>query len=95
LTFLINILILVYYSFLLRMRLVVDICEPLLTFVLGYNSQRDELFVGSALRGLDSTDYERMFVVEDRNGEVSVVAKEKAGGIEMMEENSLRRRLRF
>ena len=77
------------------MRLVVDICEPLLTFVLGYNSPRGELFVGSAREGLDRTDYARMFVVEDRNREVAVVAKETESGIEMMEEDSLRRRLRF
>jgi hypothetical protein len=95
LTFVINIGILVYYAFLLRMRLVVDICDPLLTFALGYSSPRGNLFVGSALRGLDRTDYARTFVVEDRGGEIAVVEKDAASRIEMGEENdSLRRRLR-
>jgi hypothetical protein len=51
--------------------------------------------VGSALRGLDRTDYARTFVVEDRGGEIAVVEKDAASRIEMGEENdSLRRRLR-
>jgi hypothetical protein len=94
LTFIINILVLIYYGFLLRMRLAVDTCEPLLTFVIGYSSPRGQLFDGSALRGFDSADYAIMFVVEERNGELAVVAIETASDIELMEEDPPRRQLR-
>ena len=94
-TFVINVFIFAYYAVIIRLRFVVDICEPLLTFVLGYESPPRELFVGSAMRGLDRTDHSQVFVVESRDENVAVVAKDKASGIELVERNSLRRRLRF
>jgi hypothetical protein len=42
--FIINLFILIYLAILLRVRLIPDLCEPLVLFILGYHSLPDELF---------------------------------------------------
>jgi hypothetical protein len=92
-TFVINVCVLVFFAFLLRMRLVMDICEPLLAFALGYSSPRGKLLVRNAFRGLDSAGYARMWIVEERGGEVAVCEKETVCSVEFMAEGSLQRRV--
>lgn len=94
LTFAINVFILIYYGVMLRVRLIADLCEPLLLFILGLNSPPDHLFQGSPPTGLHGQDYARLFVVEQRHDQAVVVGKEEAGAVELDERNGLHVRLR-
>ncbi|KAI4714298.1 hypothetical protein J4E89_001748 [Alternaria sp. Ai002NY15] len=73
LTLLINIFILIYFAVLLRIKLITDLCEPLVLFVLGYHSPpSDGLFQGRPQEGPQKRDMQVDWIVK-RKGEQLVV----------------------
>ena len=73
LTLLINIFILIYFAVLLRIKLITDLCEPLVLFVLGYHSPpSDGLFAGRPQEGPQKRDMQVEWIVK-RKGEQLVV----------------------
>ncbi|EOA84484.1 uncharacterized protein SETTUDRAFT_111827 [Exserohilum turcica Et28A] len=74
LTLLINLFILFYLSFVLRIRLITDLCEPLVLFVLGYHSPpSDGLFKGLPQEGPRTSDLTVDWIVKRSNDQLVVV----------------------
>jgi hypothetical protein len=81
LTLLIKLFIFIYLSLLLRVRLITDLCEPLVLFVLGYHSAPSEgLFKGLPQEGPQRADLGREWIVKRKNDQLVVVGKEEADG---------------
>ncbi|CAO2655079.1 Nn.00g118120.m01.CDS01 [Neocucurbitaria sp. VM-36] len=78
LTFAINLFIFIYLGIMLRIRLITDLCEPLVLFLLGYHSNTTHLFRGLPQEGPHPHDYAVPWVVKRRNGQLVVVGKEEA-----------------
>lgn len=77
LTFLLNLFILIYFGILLRIRVITDLCEPLVLFILGYNSAPGNLYQDVRL-GMRSEDFATSWVVKQKENELVVVGKEEA-----------------
>jgi hypothetical protein len=67
----------------LRVRLITDICEPLLLFVLGSQSSPSHLFQSTAQEGLHKEDYAQPWIMKRQEGELVVVGKDKADAMEL------------
>ncbi|KAJ4368480.1 hypothetical protein N0V83_006837 [Neocucurbitaria cava] len=78
LTFAINLFILIYLGIVLRIRLITDLCEPIVLFLLGYHSDTAHLFRGLPQEGPHPNDYAVPWIVKRRNGQLVVVAREEA-----------------
>ncbi|KAF2744436.1 hypothetical protein M011DRAFT_460974 [Sporormia fimetaria CBS 119925] len=87
-TFTINVFVLIYHTAILRLRLLPDLSEPLLLFILGYRSPTTEsLFRDSMQHGVQNNELSRPWVVERRGyeGGFSVVGKDETEPIELEE----------
>ncbi|KAF2821931.1 hypothetical protein CC86DRAFT_448407 [Ophiobolus disseminans] len=73
--FLINIFILIYLGVMLRVRLITDLCEPLVLFLLGYHSPPDNLFRGLPHDGVNKTDFLAPWCVNRQLGQLVVVGE--------------------
>ncbi|CAE7034196.1 hypothetical protein P3342_007248 [Pyrenophora teres f. teres] len=79
LTLLINLFIFVYLSFSLRVRLITDLCEPLVLFILGYHSPPSEgLFKGLPQEGPQKSDLSVDWIVKRKDDQLVVVGKGEA-----------------
>ncbi|KAF2844922.1 hypothetical protein T440DRAFT_461331 [Plenodomus tracheiphilus IPT5] len=77
LTLLINIFILVYLSLILRVKLITDLCEPLVLFILGYHSAPGDLFGEVALQGPKKNDWARQWIVKREDGQTIVTGMDQ------------------
>ncbi|CBX98555.1 hypothetical protein LEMA_P077940.1 [Plenodomus lingam JN3] len=80
LTLVLNIFILLYLAFVLRIRLVTDLCEPLVLFIVGYRSPPGSLFGQDALQGPGRADWARAWRVGREGGQTGVVGVDGVGG---------------
>jgi hypothetical protein len=81
LTLLINIFILTYFAVLLRIKLITDLCEPLVLFILGYHSPpADGLFRGLPQEGLQKADMRVDWIVKRKGERLVVVGMDEADG---------------
>jgi hypothetical protein len=81
LTLLINIFIFIYFAVLLRIRLITDICEPLVLFILGYHSPpQDGLFRGLPQEGPQKRDMRVDWIVKRKGEQLVVVGMEERDG---------------
>ena len=81
LTLLINIFIFGYLCFSLRVRLITDLCEPLVLFILGYHSPpADGLFKGLPQEGPQNSDLRVDWIVKRKNDQLVVVGRSEADG---------------
>ena len=75
----INLFVFISLSLLLRVRLITDLCEPLVLFVLAYHSMPEEgLFEGVPQEGPQRADLGKERIVKRKNDELVVVEKEEA-----------------
>lgn len=72
LTLLLNIFILIYLGFVLRVRLIIDLCEPLVLFIIGYHSAPGNIFGEASLQGPKGDDWGREWVVKREDGQMIV-----------------------
>lgn len=78
LTLLINLFILIYFSILLRVRFITDLCEPIVLFILGYHSpSSDGLFKGLPQEGPRKEDLRVPWIVKRKNEQLVVVGVEE------------------
>jgi hypothetical protein len=78
LTLLINIFILIYFAVLLRIKLITDLCEPLVLFILGYHSPpADGLFKGLPQEGPQKSDMRVDWIVKRKGEQLVVVGMEE------------------
>jgi hypothetical protein len=89
LTFALNVLILIYCGVMLHIRIITQICEPVLLFVLRYNSRPNQVFVGSAYSGLGHEDNSQLVVVKHRDGDILIGGKKRRTQIELRGMGSL------
>ena len=81
LTLLINIFILIYFAVLLRIKLITDLCEPLVLFVLGYHSPpSDGLFQGRPQEGPQKRDMQVDWIVKSKGEQLVVVGMGERDG---------------
>ncbi|KAI4945005.1 hypothetical protein J4E91_008350 [Alternaria rosae] len=84
LTLLINIFIFIYFAVMLRIKLITDLCEPLVLFVLGYHSPpSDGLFMGRPQEGPQKRDMQVDWIVKRKGEQLVVVGMgERDGDLE-------------
>ncbi|KAF1937476.1 hypothetical protein EJ02DRAFT_437830 [Clathrospora elynae] len=79
LTLLINLFILGYLAIVLRVRLITDLCEPLVLFILGYHSFPGKgLFEGLPQEGPQKSDLKEQWIVKRVGGQLVVVGRGEA-----------------
>jgi hypothetical protein len=76
--FVVNVVILVYFTAIMRVRFIVDICEPLVLFLLGYHSLADNLFSGDAEIRPRKETFSVPWIVKARYGQLVVVGQDEA-----------------
>jgi hypothetical protein len=80
--FVVNLFILIYLAILLRVKLITDLCEPLVLFLLGYHSPPGTLFHGLPHDGVHGHDYLEPWAVKRHFGQLMVVGKDENAAVE-------------
>lgn len=82
LTLVINLFIFFYLALRMRVRLITDLCEPLVLFILGYHSPpADGLFKGLPQEGPQKSDLRVDWIVKRSGDQLVVVGKGEAEGL--------------
>ena len=66
----------------IRLHLVLDICEPLVLFLLGYHTVPEGLFSGLSGSGVHRKDIGKQWALQERDGELVVTDTARTGGAE-------------
>ncbi|KAF2734846.1 hypothetical protein EJ04DRAFT_543335 [Polyplosphaeria fusca] len=80
--FLMNVLILAYFATVTRLRFITDICEPVVLFLLGYQSTPENLFRKDDGSKLGKALYSVPWLVKSRDECLVVVGKHQADGLD-------------
>jgi hypothetical protein len=73
-----SLLICIHLAGLLQARLLIDMCEPLALFLLGYHSLPVHLFQSQPLSGLHRDDWKVPWISKRQFGQLVVVGEEEA-----------------
>ncbi|KAJ4305476.1 hypothetical protein N0V90_001007 [Kalmusia sp. IMI 367209] len=70
--FVIKLALLCYFVF-LRLHLLIDLCEPLVLFLIGHQSIPDRLFDGVSEGGVQDADLKKIWAVREKDGQLTIV----------------------
>lgn len=93
LTFAINLSILIYFAIIIKIRVVADICEPLILFILGYHSVPDIPFESSLRNGLQKRDFVQLWNIRHQDGKMLIAGKDDKTSLELKDRRTLSKQM--